>query len=337
MKKVHLIITSIAGGDSPVLAQYARECTTYNVEFIVIGDKKSPGHFDLDGCDFWSLKRQKELSFKLTELLPVGHYSRKNLGYLLAKKHGAQMIMETDDDNYPLESFWQKLDCSPKQVVREIKNTGWINVYRLFTEEKIWPRGFPLEKINDAVEEFAALSPAEVNCPIQQGLADENPDVDAVFRLTCSLPISFKQNIEVALGEKSWSPFNSQNTLWFEEAMPLMYLPSHCSFRMTDIWRSLVAQRIAWENGWGVLYYSPTVWQERNEHNLLRDFEDEVEGYLNNDKIVSALTGIKLTRGVEAIYDNLISCYDLMISEGWIGGEEGAMVRAWCEDLKSFC
>ena len=44
---------------------------------------------------------------------------------------------------------------------------------------------------------------------------------------------------------------------------------------MTDIWRSFVAQRIAWANGWAILFHEPTVWQDRNEHNLMRDFRDE--------------------------------------------------------------
>ena len=53
---------------------------------------------------------------------------------------------------------------------------------------------------------------------------------------------------------------------------PLLYLPAYCSFRMTDIWRSFVAQRIAWENGWRLLFHGPTMEQERNVHDLMKDF-----------------------------------------------------------------
>ncbi|MBV5271274.1 MAG: DUF288 domain-containing protein, partial [Afipia sp.] len=79
-----------------------------------------------------------------------------------------------------------------------------------------------------------------------------NPDVDAIYRLTLPLPQSFREEQPVALGRNVWCPFNSQNTTWWKEAAPLLYLPSFCSFRMTDIWRSFVAQRIAWENGWHI-------------------------------------------------------------------------------------
>ena len=76
-----------------------------------------------------------------------------------------------------------------------------------------------------------------------------------------------------------------------------MYLPAYCSFRMTDIWRSFVAQRIAWENGWNVLFREATVRQRRNPHDLMRDFRDEVPGYVANREICAALQALELEPG----------------------------------------
>src|SRR5258706_13327660 len=102
-----LVITSIAGSDHPVLKDYAQKCETYNVPFIVIGDKSSPPDFNLDGCSFYSLQKQNELEFRIASLLPERHYARKNIGYLVAiKKHKAEIIIETDDDNYARAEFW---------------------------------------------------------------------------------------------------------------------------------------------------------------------------------------------------------------------------------------
>ena len=65
-------------------------------------------------------------------------------------------------------------------------------------------------------------------------LAD--PDVDAVYRLTRKTPLFFDRAAEpVVLASDTWTPFNSQNTLFYREAFPLLYLPCHVSFRMTDI------------------------------------------------------------------------------------------------------
>ncbi|MCK4748959.1 MAG: DUF288 domain-containing protein, partial [Bacteroidales bacterium] len=162
----------------------------------------------------------------------------------------------------------------------------------------------------------------------------DNPDVDALYRLTRGLPLKFQKDLSFVLGNESWCPFNSQNTVWFREAFPLLYLPSKCSFRMTDIWRSFVAQRIAWEYGWKIAFYSPTVYQERNEHNLLKDFEDEVPGYLNNAAIAKVLESLHLSGSPEYIYDNLIKCYQSMIGMGLIGGEEMNILKAWIHDLR---
>jgi len=181
--------------------------------------------------------------------------------------------------------------------------------------------------------ELSTLKHAAVNCPIQQGLADENPDVDAVYRLTYPLPMNFEIKNKLALGKNAWSPFNSQNTYWFKEAFALMYLPSFCSFRMTDIWRSYVAQRISWECGWSVLYHEPTVWQERNAHNLMKDFEDEIPGYSNNFNICKELQALNLKSGQENIYDNLITCYQKLIDINVIGKEEMALLKTWISDI----
>ena len=334
-KNTALVITSIAGPESKVLQTYAKECGERDIPFIVIGDSKSPDNFHLNNCDFWDLDRQKTLQFSLAPILPTGHYSRKNLGYLKALKNGATTIVETDDDNYPLPDFWSALDRSRKIKAYDIKNEGWVNVYRYFSDDMIWPRGFPLEQIQEQAKDLSNFTNQEVTCPIQQGLADENPDVDALYRLSYPLPIQFKKGPKLALGQNAWSPFNSQNTFWFREAMPLMYLPSYCSFRMTDIWRSFITQRVAWENDWSVLYHESTVWQERNDHNLLKDFEDEIPGYLNNQKIIDVLTDLELKAGEDAICDNLLKCYDAMIDNGWIEAKEAPLVRAWVEDISN--
>ncbi|MDQ3072019.1 MAG: STELLO glycosyltransferase family protein [Bacteroidota bacterium] len=326
-----LVITSIAGPENAVLLEYAAGCRERGITFIVIGDVPSPKDFNLEGCDFYGLEAQKDLPYAIAGLLPLKHYARKNLGYLLARSQGKKVIIETDDDNFPREAFWAQRNDRP--AAHSISDSGWVNVYRYFTKAHIWPRGLPLDRIMDA--QPVTVGPAkEMHCPIQQGLADENPDVDAVYRLTCPLPVSFEIETQLALGREAWSPFNSQNTTWFEEAFPLLYLPSYCSFRMTDIWRSFVAQRIAWENGWSIFYHAPTVWQERNAHNLMRDFADEVPGYLHNEGICKHLSGLTLEPGKEKLTANLLECYVALTDGGYIDKKEMPLVEAWVRDVE---
>lgn len=105
---------------------------------------------------------------------------------------------------------------------------------------------------------------------------------------------------------------------------------------MTDIWRSFVAQRIAWANGWSVLFREATVVQDRNDHSLMRDFEDEISGYLGNEKIRQALQALDLPSGVEAIPEAMRMCYRALTDQGFVGAEELPLLDAWLEDLERF-
>ncbi len=334
-EKVSIVVTSIFQPNT-ALRELARGANQSGWDFIIVGDTKSPSDFHLDGARFFDLETQKKFNFKLASLCPTGHYTRKNLGYLRAIMDGSSIIVETDDDNLPTEGFWQ-----PRQRVLEttqLQGKGWLNVYSLFSDTAIWPRGLPLENVlsNNKFE-------IDKNCiakssPIQQGLANGNPDVDAIFRMTQTLPVDFKNREHpIRLGRGLWSPFNSQNTTWFKEAFPLLYLPSFCSFRMTDIWRSFVAQRISWECGWELTFHNATVYQHRNEHNLLRDFEQEVPGYLLNNKIKSILEEVPLLSGTDQIAHNLRQCYRMLVKQGIIdSSKELDLLEAWLDDIAQF-
>jgi len=331
MEKPFLIITSIADQDHPLLKTIANSAKANNIPFIVIGDTKSPETFHLDGCAFFSIEKQRALPFRLSGLLPTGHYARKNVGYLIAMSKGATVIIETDDDNNPLPAFWEPRTKQTK--AHPIYEKGWVNCYHYFTDQFIWPRGFALEHIRDPFP--GTGQEVMVYCPIQQGLADGNPDVDALYRLLLTLPVTFEKGTRVALGNKSICPFNSQNTTWFREAFPLLYLPSYCSFRMTDIWRSFVAQRIAWTCGWSVLFHESTVWQDRNVHNLMKDFRDEISGYTHNEEIVSQLLSLELKPGTANIPSNMKQCYERLIKLNVMEASEMDLLEAWLADVGS--
>ncbi|HSP62175.1 MAG TPA: STELLO glycosyltransferase family protein, partial [Pyrinomonadaceae bacterium] len=253
-------------------------------------------------------------------------------GYLLAMRAGATLIIETDDDNTPYETFWHQR--TRLQTVRAATEAGWLNVYRYFTGANIWPRGFPLNRISAPQPAFDELTTHNVDAPVQQGLSDVDPDVDAIYRLTQTAPVSFIRDRRVALKQNVWCPFNSQNTTWWADAFPLLYLPAYCTFRMTDIWRSFVAQRIAWENNWSLLFHEPNGEQARNTHDLMRDFADEIPGYLRNAEICEALSRLKLRAGIEHLGENLLICYEELVSKNVFDPKELKLVEAWLSDFQ---
>jgi hypothetical protein len=305
MSKLYSVITTIQP-PTPAMRRLCRALRRVASQLLVFGDRKGPQAYPLDGAEFFALDRQLALPLRLPQLLPVNHYSRKNIGYLVAISRAAECIYETDDDNAPTAG-WQPRNRTVQ--ARKVNGLRWCNVYRYFSDDLIWPRGFSLDRIATAGKKIPRPSRASsVISPIQQGLADGSPDVDAIWRLVLAKPFRFQSGPSIALMSCVWCPFNGQSTWWWPEAYPLMYLPSFCTLRMTDIWCSLVAQGCLWALGGAVTFHGPEVVQRRNVHNLLKDFEDEVPLYLANDRIVQLLEEQPLDSGAEAAGGNLLRC-----------------------------
>lgn len=298
---------------------------------ILVGDRKTPADWSLKNAEFLSLSDQGRSSHLLARLVPENHYSRKNLGYLTAFGKGAVSIFETDDDNAPdglnPRSFTRNPDATAVHAGK------WLNPYPWFGEKRVWPRGYPLELLQEE-------NPIEVNGAtsrpslIQQYLANGEPDVDAVYRLVFGSSDAHFEGPSISIDRGSYAPFNSQSTLWFKEAFPLMYLPSFVTFRMTDIWRSFVAQRCLWEIDSNLTYHAGAVYQARNVHNLMKDFADEIPGYERNQEIIATLDGLQLVGGYENVGANLRVCYEALNAIQLVPGQELELVEAWLADIQ---
>ena len=330
LTKAAIVITTI---NPPTHAVQKIATDRPDWRFIVAGDRKTAQDWSYPGVDFLSADRQMELGFTLAQYLPFNHYSRKNIGYLHAIAQGATVIAETDDDNIPYDSFLSEVDRHVHGQL--VKKVGWENVYRYFSDARIWPRGLPLDEITKSFQNSSPLGEKDsFDCPVQQFLADGDPDVDAIFRLTDERETYFQANT-IILGKNTFSPFNSQNTIWWPEAFVLLYLPSFVSFRMTDIWRSFVTQICIYRMNKYIAYRSATVKQIRNEHSLIRDFKDEVPGYLNNRAIMDALASLPLSESPEAVGLNMRMCYVKLIEMGIVPAEELLLIDAWLHDIQA--
>lgn len=328
-KNKTIVVTSI-NYPTKGLKKISDCCQNWNL--IVVADKKTPTDWEYDGITLLSTEEQESIKSEFIQKLPFNHYSRKNIGYLQAISEGSEIIAETDDDNVPYDNFLNNISRKIKGSL--VQTEGWENVYRHFTSEHIWPRGYPLENINTSFRYTSKLKDGVLlDCPIQQYLADGDPDVDAIYRLTVESNIKFKSN-SIILEKGIYCPFNSQNTIWFPEAYPLLYLPSFVSFRMTDIWRSFIAQICLYAAEQHICFKEATVWQERNEHSLIRDFKDEIPGYLHNTHIVKCLASLPLIADINKAGENLLRCYTALIKEGIIPQEELELVQLWLKEFE---
>jgi len=298
---------------------------------VAVGDLKTPPDWHADGIRYLSVSRQRELFGDLAEAIPYRHYSRKNLGYLYAIHEGADVILDTDDDNIPGPDFGRGLQRRLKG--QTVRRAGWVNIYAHYSSAPIWPRGLPLDEIHSTGEMTAGH--VEADCPIQQYLVDGDPDVDAIYRLIFKNPLVFdKREAPLVVDAGAWVPFNSQNTAFFSGVFALLYLPCFVSFRMTDIWRSLVAQRALWTHGLRLAMQNATVKQVRNEHNLMHDFNDEVVGYQNNARISALLdqAAAKLSASERMdVADTARALWLALVREKIIPARELTVLESWLE------
>lgn len=329
MLKKSVILTSI-NPPTPAVRQFA---ALPDWDVLVIGDAKTPPDWHCRAVRFVSADQQKTLPFKIVSALPWNHYARKMIGYLLAAQEGATLLAESDDDNLP-EDNWQfpELEGCYEQIPQ---GCDIVNIYSLFTRQPIWPRGFPLTRITapESILHPAALSPQSVRIGIWQALADDDPDVDAIYRLTSNTPCRFTRRAPVVLPPQTFSPFNSQNTAFRRELLPLMYLPALVNFRVTDILRSYVAQPILWAAGYRLGFLGPTVRQERNAHDLQADFASELPLYLDVERIITLVN--EPVQPENSIRDNLTHVYRHLARQGIVKEAELDLLAAWLDDVAS--
>ena len=295
---------------------------------VVVADKKTPTDWHLPGCYFLSIEQQKTLGYRIIDILPWNHYCRKSIGYLYAIEHGATVIYDTDDDNILLHDITYLPTTASTTLIQTTDSV--YNPYHYFGQPAMWPRGYPLANILSQAK--AALTKTSTRPLIQQGLVNEDPDVDALYRLTQGALVQFQDNDPITLPVGCMCPFNSQNTVLHYDAFWALLIPCTTTFRVCDIWRGYWAQRLVWEIGGTLCFMPPSVIQKRNEHNLLNDFIQEIDLYTQSGKLVTYLLQIQLAQ--PTLFERMVALTKGMIDQGFYQQRELELVHAWLEDLR---
>ncbi|GAB2473641.1 hypothetical protein GCM10011375_25700 [Hymenobacter qilianensis] len=327
--KSSIVITSIFAPTKAV----KKFATLADYQLVVAGDKKSPAHWSTDNVTYLSVADQEAMGMQMSAKLPYNHYGRKMMGYLHAMQQGAQVIIDTDDDNIPYEGW--DFPAMEGNFLTSKSEKGFVNIYKTFTKQHIWPRGLPLDLINSKahVLQEEDLQSQSSKIGVWQGLADGDPDVDAIYRLVDNTECFFDNHEPVVLAEGTLCPFNSQNTAFRQELFPLLYLPAYVTFRFTDILRGLVAQPIMWLHGYRLGFTKATVLQERNPHDYVKDFESEIPCYLHPNRVIATVQAA-LDPAV-SVADNLYNAYTALEKEGIVLPDELELLSLWLADVKS--
>jgi hypothetical protein len=294
-----LITTTI--NDPTVLADYRRGLQDGDV-IIVTGDTISP-HDDIEhtlkrlpGENVY-LRPEQQTSWASSEAIGWRSIQRRNVAILEAIARGAHTIVTVDDDNIPLapEVYFHEvllaLQGEAQWMVDE--QLDWWNVGGV-ASPPVFHRGFPLTMRDRFV--FSDLKPHDQRAPVGvvAGLWLGDPDIDAIERLACRPHVTHYaphalHGIVVQPG--TWCPFNSQNTGWRASLAPLMMCWPGVG-RFDDIWASYLARSVMDHLGFAVHYGPPFVRQDRNDHDLLVDLDNELHGYRYTQQVTDVLRDV---------------------------------------------
>ena len=154
------------------------------------------------------------MNSRFVEAILWNHFGRKNIGYLYAIAHGAEVIWDFDDDNmlkYFIEGAAPDGAPSLNAAVSSLASVHallpqnhshpTLNPYPFLgaVSQPSWPRGLPLADIKVSKCSNFNLKDIKVNTEsigVLQSLADYQPDLDAIYRITMPNPFFFKRTNE---------------------------------------------------------------------------------------------------------------------------------------------
>jgi len=324
-----------------------------HVSLVVIGDRKT-NHTEWEEFQranseavvYLSPATQVSLPFRILKHVPWNHFGRKSIGFLYATAGGCQRIYDFDDDNHLKPDGFESLSSWDRFDV-DTNDAHVFNPYPYFepsNDELIWPRGFPLQFIQqkntyDARSGFVTLRKSIENfdkLAVIQSLADHDPDVDAIYRLTHSLPVNFKRRNTIVIPSRGLHvPWNAQAVIVSRPAFFGLLLPVTVTGRVSDIWRSYITERLLWDTEYKLGFSSSFVTQYRNPHSYMVDFADEDDLYNRVDELLQALASWT-SAGHSSLASAYIDLVTKLVEDVHILGEvDLQLAKAWVADLKS--
>ncbi len=283
------ICTTTIYPPSKALLRFIEIAAQDDWHIFVAGDLKTPHqqYMALESrypfFTYVSPNSQEFLNRKLSEAIGWNCIQRRNFAFLAAYEWGAELFATVDDDNIPMEGWGRDLMVGMTQDY----DVAWtdeesFDPFMCTDNTELWHRGFPIQILNS--RKYPELE-SEIMAPdIQADFWNGDPDVDAICRMehhpkNCE----FREECFPFISNRP-APFNSQNTFFSAKVLPHYCMLPHVG-RADDIWPSYHVQA----QGFKVVFGKPSVVQERNAQDVMKNFEDELLNYRHNLDIVKAI------------------------------------------------
>lgn len=325
--KIALVTTTI---HVPHVLRLYRRCDP-DVRFFIATDHKTPVQV-ADFCDEIGNAvhvKRGEPEWKCSELIGWNTIQRRNIATLEAIKWGADIIISVDDDNAVVDrdyfADFERVFTHEFNGLAAAPRTKWWSAYHTVPH-----RGFPHDELIDVA--FAPVVGLRVG--VAEGLCLGDPDVDAYTRMS-QHPESWRVGEAsragyVVLPTEPWTTFNSQSTAIVRELAPAFFMLPGVG-RYDDIFCSLIMQRIMRETAHVTHFGRPFVWQQRNQHDLIKDLKAEIFGMEHVKEFADWLDGLDL--GQAPVVNQVKLIFAKMRDLPWMPTQTVEAGLAWIEDV----
>lgn len=235
---------------------------------------------------------------KYLEAIPEKCHAETSFGFLVAYGEDADVIIELDDDVFPLPNRRTLIDLHLKNLLDKNGETvladgKWYNSLENLTLNSLhlFPRGHPYS-LDTRSEDYHWFNGGS-DCILNMGLWIGNLDLDALTILYKSgLNGKFLTEVDeckrrkVILGNGVYTPICSMNTAFHANIVPAFYqlcMNIMGVDRFDDIWSGIFVKKVADSLGDRICLGEPLVYHDKRPRNVFRDLTKELKGMEINE------------------------------------------------------
>jgi hypothetical protein len=270
---------------------------------------------------------------KFLEVIPERSHAETSFGFLVAYEEGADVIIELDDDVFPVNGY----DLVESHLHNLLNDGGvkvsskckWYNtlenlILSFDDYHKLFPRGHPYSP-KARLEDYT-WKDDDTDCVLNMGLWSGHPDLDALTILSyggldgrCCIKSEALKRGKVVVGEGTYFTICSMNTSFVSKIIPAFYqlYMNHMGIdRFDDIWSGILLKKIADHLSDKVCLGKPLVCHNKRPRNVFKDLRSELEGMAINEVLWKIVESSELDdQNYYGCYQELTDCLEANLNK----------------------
>jgi len=243
-------------------------------------------------------------------VIPEKCHAETSFGFLVAYEDGANVILELDDDVFPVDGrnfIDSHLDnLLSDRGIRVSSKCKWYNTLENLTLSGhrgiVFPRGHPYlpeTRVGDYVWKKSGGK-----CVLNMGLWVGHPDLDALTILynggldgRCNIKSTGLKRNKIIVDDGTYFAICSMNTSFIRKIIPAfyqLYMKVMGIDRFDDIWSGIFVKKIADHLGDKVCLGKPLVYHDKRPRSTFKDLRSELEGMMINEMLWKVVDAIEL-------------------------------------------